>query len=206
VVPEKSALAGEAQSMKNLLDYFWVRDKHVCPWWLCFTFDNFLRRLFQNPEEIIKPYVSEGDTVLDAGPGMGYFSIPLAKIVGEKGRVTAADVQLEMLHALQKRAQRAGVEQRITFHLCKKDFLGLDIKFDFALAFWMVHEVPEQESFFKEIKSLMKPHGKLLMSEPTIHVTKVMYDKTVEKAIRAGFILKSNPKIWLSRSALLGME
>jgi ubiquinone/menaquinone biosynthesis C-methylase UbiE len=192
--------------MKNLFDYFGVRDKHVCPWWLCFTFDNFVRRLFQNPEKIAEPYVHEGDTVLDIGPGMGYFSIPLAKIVGEKGRVIVVDVQIEMLNALQKRAKRAGVEQRITLHLCKKDSLGLDIKFNFALAFWMAHEVPEQESFFKEIRSLLKPNGKLLMSEPAFHVTKAIYGETVKKAIRAGFTLKSNPKIWLSRSALFDSE
>jgi ubiquinone/menaquinone biosynthesis C-methylase UbiE len=192
--------------MKNLSDCFFIRNKHVCPWWLCFTFDNLLRRLIQNPEKIIEPYAHSGDTVLDVGPGMGYFSIPLAKMVGERGRVFAADVQQEMLNALQKRAKRARVEKRITLHLCNKDSLGLDTKFDFAFAFWMVHEVPEQEPFFKEIRSLLKPNGKLLISEPTIHVTRAMYEESVKKAIRAGFVLKSNPSIFLSRSALLGTE
>lgn len=190
--------------MRNFLNHLFIRNRHVCPWWLCFTFDNFFRRLFQNPEEIIRPYVREGDTVLDVGPGMGYFSIPLAKIVGENGRVFAADVQSEMLKALQKRAKRAGVEHRVTLHLCQKDSLGLDIKFDFVLAFWMIHEVPDQDSFFREMRSLLKPNGKFLMSEPAVHVTKVMYDKAVEKAMRAGFTLESTPKIFLSRSALLG--
>jgi ubiquinone/menaquinone biosynthesis C-methylase UbiE len=185
---------------------FRARNKHVCPWWLCFTFDNLLRRLLQNPERIVEPYVHEGDTVLDVGPGMGYFSIALAKIVGEKGRVFAADVQQEMLKGLKKRARRAGVEKRIIFHLCKNNSLGLDTKFDFALAFWMVHEVPEQESFFKELRSLMKPNGRLLICEPQIHVTKVEYDETIKKAIRAGFTFKGNPDISLSRSALLGLD
>ena len=192
--------------MKNLSGCFFIRNKHVCPWWLCFTFDNLLRRLIQNPEKIIEPYVHAGDTVLDVGPGMGYFSIPLAKMVGERGRVFAADVQMEMLNALQKRAKRAGVEKRITLHHCKKDSLDLDTKFDFALAFWMIHEVPEQESFFKEIRSLLKPNGKLLISEPTIHVTKAMYEETVKKAIRVGFTLIGSPNIFLSRSALFNKE
>jgi ubiquinone/menaquinone biosynthesis C-methylase UbiE len=187
--------------MKNFFHH-----SHVCPWWMCFTFDNLLRRLVQNPEKAIEPYVHQGDTVLDVGPGMGYFSIPLAKKVGEEGKVFAADVQKEMLQALQKRARRAGVEQRITLHLCKEGSLGLNIKFDFALAFWMVHEVPEQEPFFKEIRSLLKPDGKFLMSEPKIHVNKARFKETVEKAIRAGLMLKSYPDISLSRSALFSAE
>jgi ubiquinone/menaquinone biosynthesis C-methylase UbiE len=189
--------------MKCLFDHLFMKNKHICPWWLCYTFDNPLRRFIQNPEKILKPYVREGDTVLDVGPGMGYFSIPLARLVGEKGRVFAADVQQEMLNVLQKRAQKAGVEQRITLHLCEKESLGLNTKFKFALAFWMVHEVPEQETFFKEIRSLMKPNGELLISEPTIHVSKVVYDESVKKAIKVGFALKGNPSIFLSRSALL---
>jgi ubiquinone/menaquinone biosynthesis C-methylase UbiE len=192
--------------MKNFFGHFFAKDKHVCPWWMCFTFDNLLRRLVQNPEKVIEPYVHSGDTVLDVGPGMGYFSIPLAKMVGESGRVFAADIQQEMLNALRKRARRAGVEQRITLHLCKEDSLGLNIKFDFCLAFWMVHEVPEQEPFFKEIRSLLKPDGKFLMSEPKIHVTKIKFDETVEKTIRAGFTLMSYPDISLSRSALFSTE
>jgi len=173
---------------------------------MCFTFDNLLRRLIQNPEKTIEPYVHPGDTVLDVGPGMGYFSIPLAKKVGEEGKVFAADVQKKMLQALQKRASRANVEQRITLHLCKEDSLGLNIKFDFALAFWMVHEVPEQEPFFKEIRSLLKPEGEFLMSEPKIHVNKAKFKETVERAIRAGLTLKSHPDISLSRSALFSAE
>ena len=70
----------------------------------------------------------------------------------------------------------------------------------------MVHEVPDQESFFKEIRSLLKPDGKFLMSEPKIHVNKAKFKATVEKAIRAGLMLKSHPDISLSRSALFSAE
>ena len=191
--------------MKSFLDYLFVRHKHACPWWLCFTFDNLIRKLFQNPEEILRPYVAEGITVLDIGPGMGYFSIPLARMVGPGGRVIAVDIQPKMLGALQKRARRAAVDQRIAIHLCKPDSLGLDVKADFALAFWMIHEVPNPFSFFKEMKSVLKASGKLLVSEPTLHVTAKMFAESIEIAISNGFKVLAEPKIFLSRSALLTM-
>ena len=64
---------------------------HTCPWWLLFTFDNPLRRLVHNPQEILRPYVERGDTVLDVGCGMGSFTLGLAELVGKDGRVIAAD-------------------------------------------------------------------------------------------------------------------
>ena len=192
--------------MGNLFKKLLFHHEHVCPWWCCFTFDNFLRKLFHNSEEILRPYVIEGNTILDIGPGMGYFSIPLARMVGEKGKVIAADIQPEMLMALRKRAARAGVEQQIITHLCKADSLGLDMQFDFALAFWMFHEVPNQLVFFKEIRSLLKPSGKFLLAEPVLHVNQAMYEKTVKTAESIGLVLKEKPKISLSRSALFTVD
>jgi ubiquinone/menaquinone biosynthesis C-methylase UbiE len=188
--------------MGNPLRKLLFHHEHVCPWWCCFTFDNFLRKLFHNSQFILQPYVAEGDSVLDIGPGMGYFSIPLARMVGEKGKVIAADIQPEMLKALQKRAKKAGVEKRIVTHLSEVDSLGVDMQFDFVLAFWMAHEVPNHVVFFKEIKSLLKPSGKFLFAEPVLHVNQAMYEKTVKTAESVGLVLKEKPKISLSRSAL----
>src|SRR4030042_3774459 len=192
--------------MRNPLKKLLFPHYHVCPWWFCFIFDNFLRKLLHNSEEILRPYVVEGNTILDIGPGMGYFSIPLARIVGKKGKVIAADIQPEMLMALRKRGERAGVEQQIITHLCKADSLGLNRQFDFVLAFWMVHEVPNHLVFFEEIKSLLKPSGKFLLSEPILHVNQAMFEKTVKTAESVGLVLKEKPKIYLSRSALFTVD
>lgn len=188
--------------MKNPLKNLLPSDQHVCPWWCCFTFDNFLRKLFHNPERILQPYIIKGNTVLDIGPGMGYFSIPLARMVGETGKVIAADVQPEMLRVLRRRAKRAGVEHQIITHLSKADSLGLDTRADFILAFWMVHEVPNPFLFFKEVRSLLQLSGKFLLSEPILHVSQAMFEKTVKTAESCGLILIEKPKISLSRSAL----
>ena len=80
--------------------------KHVCPRWLGYFLLCPLRRLGQKPEKILAPFVSEGMTALDIGPGMGYFSLPMAQMVGPGGKVLCVDVQEKMLRSLGSRAAR----------------------------------------------------------------------------------------------------
>ncbi len=177
--------------------------KFVCPWWLCFTFDNPLRKLLHNPEAILSPYIQPGNNVIDVGAGMGYFSIPLAKLVGPAGHVTAIDIQPQMLTVLTKRAQRSGVSESITTHLASQDSIGHHSKADFILAFWMAHEVPDQRRFLTEVCRLLKPDGLFLLVEPVLHVPQRSFFQTLERAKEIGFFIKENPRIRLSHSALL---
>src|SRR5262249_8268198 len=123
----------------------------VCPWWVGYFLASPLRRLLHDPRAIISPFVSEGMVVLEPGPGMGFFTLELARRVGPKGRVIAVDVQPKMLQGLRKRAAKAGLAERIDARLPKQDRLGIDDcagSVDFALAFAMVHEVPNPAVLF----------------------------------------------------------
>ena len=180
--------------------------KFVCPWWLCFTFDNPLRKLLHNPEAILGPYIKPGDNVIDVGAGMGYFSIPMARLVGPAGHVTAVDIQTKMLSALAERAQRQGVSERITTHLASPGSLDHHSRADFILAFWMVHEVPDQRGFLTEIYNRLKPDGLFLLVEPIVHVSKKSFLQTLTTAEDVGFFIKENPKIAISHSALLALS
>ena len=179
-----------------------INTKHICPWWLCFTFDNPFRRIFHDPVEILSVYVRKGDTVIDIGPGMGYFTIPLAQLVGPSGCVTAIDIQPKMLSALMERAQKKGVSEIIKTHLASPDSIGFYEKANFILAFWMAHEVPDQHRFLSEIRNLMKPEGLFLLVEPLIHVSKKNFSCTLETAKELGFLTKEYPEIRMSQSAL----
>ncbi|MBI5582394.1 MAG: methyltransferase domain-containing protein, partial [Deltaproteobacteria bacterium] len=75
---------------------------------------------------------------------------------------------------------------------------------DFILAFWMVHEVPDQRAFLTEILQMLKPAGRFLLVEPKIHVSGKNFLRTLETAKEVGFLLRESPKIRWSHSALLG--
>jgi ubiquinone/menaquinone biosynthesis C-methylase UbiE len=129
-------------------------------------------------------------TVLEVGPGMGYFTLTLARLVGTSGSVVCVDVQEKMLSALQKRAKKAGVEKQISSVRAEKDSLRIEAyekHFDFAIAFAVVHEVPDQVRLFDEIRQSLKPGAMLLFSEPTGHVTPEEFRKSVEIARSKGF-------------------
>jgi len=184
-------------------DHTSLRQQRVCPWWLCFTFDNIFRKLFQNPERILEPYIMPGWTVLDVGPGMGYFTIPLAKLVGDTGQVIAADLQQKMLDGIYRRAFRMGVQDRIRLHKSTPDSIGISEPIDFCLAFWMLHEVSDRARFLNEITSILKQDGLLLLVEPKLHVSKESFSRTLGIAKSAGLSSADKPKIFLSYSALL---
>jgi ubiquinone/menaquinone biosynthesis C-methylase UbiE len=186
----------------SLLDFLLKKDR-VCPWWLAYTFDNPLRRLFQNPDRILGEYVRPGGTVLDIGCGMGYFSLSMARLVGTKGKVIAADLQPQMLKVVMRRAERAGVQSRIQTHLSRPDSLGVNELADFVLAFWMVHEVGDKAAFFREVREVMKPEARFLVAEPKMHVTATEFQKTGAIARQAGLVASEEPEIRFSRAVVL---
>lgn len=181
----------------------------VCPWWLGYLLASPLRRLLQDPEEIVGPHVKEGMSVLDIGCGMGFFSLPLAKLVGETGRVVCVDLQEKMIKGLVKRALKAGLYYRIDARMCHQNSFGLsDIagKIDFALVFALVHEVPDKERLFAEIFKTMKQTGELLLAEPKGHVSKLDFETTVSIAQSAGFEVLRDLELRRSRAVLLRLR
>jgi ubiquinone/menaquinone biosynthesis C-methylase UbiE len=174
----------------------------VCPWWLSYVIDNYFRRRIQNPEKILEGHVDKGQTVIDIGCGAGLFSIAMAKLVGEEGRVISVDLQKRMLDRLRRRARRAGLISRIHLHQCEKDGIGVAEHVDFALAAYMVHEVPDQDALLKEIAGILKPEAHFLLIEPKVHVSSASFRRTVEAARAAGMKPCSEPEIRMSRAVL----
>lgn len=180
--------------------------ERVCPWYIGYLLINPLRKLIQNPEKILTPYIKEGMTVLEIGPGMGFFSLPLAKLVGKTGKIIAVDLQEKMIKSLIKRAKKSGLSERIEARVCTKESLGIEDKkesADFALAFAVVHEIPDRERLFLEISKALQPKGKLLIVEPPKHVSQDEFNKTISLAQKGGFDIIETPQIKRSLAVLL---
>ncbi len=133
--------------------------------------------------------------VMDVGCGMGLFSIAMAKMVGDQGRVIAVDLQQKMLDVLWRRANKAGVADRIETHKCEQNRLGVDSQADFVLAFMMIHEVPDQRRLLGEIHDCLKPGGNLLVAEPKIHVPGKAFQQTVATAGELGLRVVEQPRV-----------
>ena len=180
--------------------------KRVCPFWVGYLLISPLRTLMHNPEKILGPYITQGMKVLDIGCGMGFFSLPIARMVGSKGKVICIDVQEKMIKSLKKRAKKAGLTDIIDPRICHQNSLGLDDlneEVDFALAFAVVHEVSNVTQFFSEIYKTLKPTGMLLVVEPKGHVSKKDFDITISIAQQKGFKTINHPQIRRSHTVLL---
>lgn len=175
----------------------------TCPVEIARGLDNSVRRFLQNPQKLLKPFICEGMTVLDLGCGPGFFSIEIAKLLGDSGKVIAADLQDGMLEIVNKKIRGTKLAQRIELHKCLSNKIGVIEKVDFVLAFYMVHEVQDQDKLFMELKSILKHNGKIYIIEPKIHVSAKSFDEMISKTEVIGFKIMDRPKVFFSRAALL---
>ncbi|MDA3891662.1 MAG: methyltransferase domain-containing protein [Salinivirgaceae bacterium] len=179
---------------------------HVCPPWVGKLMVNPLRKLFTNPESILSKFIESGYKIIEIGPGMGFFSLPMAKQTGSNGMVYCVDIQEDMLNNLEKRAVKAGVNEQITTLLSSENSLEikhLENKIDFGLLFAVVHEIPNKELLFQELAFVLKQGSKILFAEPKGHVLLINWSRSLEFAIKAGFKVENAEKINGSHSALL---
>lgn len=165
--------------------------------------DSKFRKWAQNPEKILKNVVKEGMIALDFGCGTGFFTIRIAEMVGESGKVIAVDVQEGMLEKLRGKIKGGEIEKRIMVRKNEKDKIGISEKVDFVLAFYVLHEVTTPNQILEEIYSILKPNGHLFLVEPKLfHVSKKAFKETEKKAISIGFLAIERPRILLSRAIL----
>ena len=162
----------------------------ICPYWVGYLLLNPIRKLDENPEKILSGLIQEGMIVLEPGCGMGYFTLPMARMVGPNGRVVALEIQAKMLSVLARRARKARLLDRVDLRQAKAEGLGVDDlsgQVDLAAALHMVHETPDKAFFFSEIWNALKHRGRILIVEPRGHVSEDQFEQTLAAAEKIGF-------------------
>lgn len=122
--------------------------------------DDPKRFLFENPDKILSEAgVKPGEVVADIGCGTGFFTLPLAKYVGKRGKVYALDTSPTMIKELRKRTKNLKQVKPI----CSQEnrFPLQDGSLDFALLVNMIHELENWRQFLKEVYRVLKPGGRI---------------------------------------------
>jgi ribosomal protein L11 methylase PrmA len=94
-----------------------------------------IRRLLEPPLRLIGPYVKKGQVVADLGCGTGYYTLPLAELVGPEGKVYAVDLGKRSIQALKKKVEKSGFHN-VEAHASSASDLSFikDRSVDFVLA------------------------------------------------------------------------
>ena len=182
-------------------------NRKTCPVWLGYGLNVNIRKIIHNPTKMVGKYIKPGTIVADIGTGMGYMTLPMAKMVGVNGKVLGVDIQEGMLAKVMSIAKSQKLDDRIEPIICKQNSLMLNEYEDtigFALMFMMVHEVSDKQKLFADISGAMKVGGLLLIAEPKVHVGQKNFDETVAIALKAGFKVSiQKQKVNICRTIIL---
>lgn len=176
---------------------------HVMSWRQQWTLDNTLRGWVHPPHKLFKGLIEPGMTVVDTGCGTGFFSLHMARMVGDTGKVVAVDLQPEALAKLEGKAEKAGLSRIVETWNCEQDDIGLLPEADFVLSFYMAHETPDIRAYLARVHQCLKPGGRMLLVEPRFHVSRKHFETEMTAAGQTGFDIESTPSITLSHAAIL---
>ncbi len=130
-----------------------MEDRKISPFLLSLP----IRKIFDNVNEILK-YIKVGMTVLDHGCGPGFYTIPIAKKVGDEGLVYAVDSDEKQIRVLQRKLERLNIHNVKT--IVSRDLSQIPSNtVDFLLSKDVLCCTVLHKELAEEIKRVLKPNG-----------------------------------------------
>jgi ubiquinone/menaquinone biosynthesis C-methylase UbiE len=128
-----------------------------------FFYNEMERRKWQNPESILAEIsLKPGQTFIDIGCGEGFFTVPAAKLVGERGRVYGLDISEEVIQRLKERAVEEGLENLILKVGAAEDLVLCRMCADFVFFGIDLHDFRDPEKVLINAKKMLKLGGRLV--------------------------------------------
>ena len=120
------------------------------------------RRVWLPPAEVLGALpLRSGDTVADVGAGTGYFSLPLAQVVGAEGKVYAVDAQAEMLAHLRRKLQEGSVSNVELIHAEAESTALPDACCSLVFLANVWHEFADRSTVLEESRRILKHRGRI---------------------------------------------
>ena len=113
--------------------------------------------------EALRPQA--GETVLEVGPGTGYYSVPAAGWLQPGGVLHIFDVQQEMLDHTMRAAARVGVTNIVPRRGDARTLPYEDDSFDAAYLVTVLGEIPDQDAALRELARVVRPAGRIVVGE-----------------------------------------
>ena len=173
-----------------------AKPAHTCPVWLGHVLANPLRRLLENPRRLVLPLIEPGQRVLELGPALGFFTLPVAEAIGDQGKVVCVEVQEGMLRRLRKRLEKRGLLARAELRQCTHEDLGLaelTKTCDLVLALHVIHETISPAQTMADLARCLRPGGRLLLIEPPGHCSPATFQAEIAAAEAAGLVRTPHP-------------
>jgi ubiquinone/menaquinone biosynthesis C-methylase UbiE len=127
--------------------------------------DSEERRQWQEPVRIIKEIgVSEGMVIADLACGPGFFTMPMADVIGRKGKIYAVDSNPMMLQHLRVKKEKSGLPKE-TIEIVEADVSDTKIapgSVDLVLIADAFHDLDDTQGVLKEIRRIAKPNSMMV--------------------------------------------
>lgn len=126
--------------------------------------DDPARDTYQKPHEVVTALnLRPGEVIADIGSGSGYFTLRLARHVGETGRIYAVDISPDMIVHLNRRIRDLHVQNVISILAAPDDPLLADASIDrfFICDTW--HHIEDHPHYLARLQKMLKPGGQVVM-------------------------------------------
>jgi len=158
--------------------------------------DSDLRRWLQPPDKMIeRSGIKPAMTVMEFGCGSGAFTLFIARVVGEQGKVYAADIQPAMLQQLERKLSKTGNQDITNIELRQANAYDLpfaDESLDLVCMITVLQEIPDRGRALREVGRVLKSGGVLAVTEFLPDPDYPLPSTTIETCQREGFILDDN--------------